>query len=94
MMPDPVQRALAAVLGVMSLPLVVVLGLGVRLESRGPDIHRAIRVGAGGQTFTCYKLRSMAVSDHEGSPLTLRNDKRLTRVGRLIRRSHLDELPQ
>lgn len=93
-MPDSVQRALAAVLTVLTLPLVAVLALAIRLESRGPILYRATRVGAGGRVFTCYKLRSMSSRASAGSPLTVREDARVTRVGRVLRGVHLDELPQ
>ena len=93
-MPDPAQRLVAAVLGVISLPVVAVLALAVRLDSPGPVLFRTTRVGARGRPFTCYKLRSMSVDAQAGPALTVREDTRVTRVGRRIRRAHLDELPQ
>ena len=93
-MPDAVQRGVAAVLAILSLPLVAILAVAIRVESPGPAIYRATRVGARGRPFTCFKLRSMASRDVAGPPLTLRSDARVTRVGGMLRRHHLDELPQ
>ena len=93
-MPYVIQRALALVLLLLLGPLIVVLAIAVRLTSRGPAFHRATRVRPGG-TFTLYKLRSMRVgADTAGPGITSRGDPRVTRVGRILRRTKLDELPQ
>lgn len=93
-MPFSLQR-LAAVLGLVILgPLILALGLAVRLTSSGPAFHRATRVRPGG-TFTLYKLRSMRVDAPASGPgVTMTGDVRVTRLGRLLRRTKLDELPQ
>jgi lipopolysaccharide/colanic/teichoic acid biosynthesis glycosyltransferase len=99
-MPDALQRALAVVGAVVTFPLVVALALAVRLDSRGPAIYRAVRIGEGGRAFTCYKLRTMAwAPDPAGSmnevpEITVAEDRRITRFGRFLRRNRLDELPQ
>jgi lipopolysaccharide/colanic/teichoic acid biosynthesis glycosyltransferase len=84
-----------AVLGLVVLgPMILVLGLAVRLDSRGPAFHRAKRVCPGG-TFVLYKLRSMKVTDDpNGLGVTIAGDPRITTVGRFLRRTKLDELPQ
>lgn len=95
----------ALILAVLS-PLLVVTTLAIRLEDGGPALFKQKRVGRGGRTFTCYKFRSMIVGaeklradlDSEnmanGLLFKLRADPRVTRVGRLIRRVSVDELPQ
>ena len=93
-MPYVIQRALALVLLLLLGPLIIVLAIAVRLTSRGPAFHRATRVRPGG-TFTLYKLRSMRVgADTAGPGITSRGDPRVTRVGRILRGTKLDELPQ
>lgn len=93
-MPYVIQRAIALVLFLLLGPLIVVLAIAVRLTSRGPAFHRATRVRPGG-TFTLYKLRSMRVgADTAGPGITSRGDPRVTRIGRILRRTKLDELPQ
>jgi lipopolysaccharide/colanic/teichoic acid biosynthesis glycosyltransferase len=74
-------------------PVMVVIAACVRLTSRGPAIYRATRVGRGGSPFTLYKFRSMRV-DQRGHRITAAGDPRITRVGRLLRSTKLDELPQ
>jgi lipopolysaccharide/colanic/teichoic acid biosynthesis glycosyltransferase len=93
-MPYVIQRALALALLLVLGPLIVALAIAVRLTSRGPAFHRATRVRPGG-TFTLYKLRSMRVgADTAGPGITARGDPRVTRLGRVLRRTKLDELPQ
>ncbi|MBI3746295.1 MAG: sugar transferase [Chloroflexi bacterium] len=94
-MSDPVQRLLAGLLSLLTLPLVAVLALAVRLDSPGPSLYRSERIGQGGRPFACIKLRTMRWDPVGGGPaVTARTDVRLTRVGRALRRFRLDELPQ
>jgi len=76
-------------------PLLALIALLVRLDSPGPALFVQERVGSGGQIFSMYKFRSMVLeaSRYARSPLTSR-DPRLTRIGRVLRRTSLDELPQ
>jgi lipopolysaccharide/colanic/teichoic acid biosynthesis glycosyltransferase len=79
----------------LSAPLVLTLALAVRLESRGPAIYRQVRVGRGGRHFEIFKLRTMVKdAEHKGLGLAVvPGDARITRVGRFLRRTSLDELP-
>jgi lipopolysaccharide/colanic/teichoic acid biosynthesis glycosyltransferase len=81
---------------VIALPIVLVAAALIAAEGGGSVIYRQERVGHRGQTFTVLKLRSMA-SDAEKdgkAAWATENDARVTKVGRLIRRSRIDELPQ
>jgi lipopolysaccharide/colanic/teichoic acid biosynthesis glycosyltransferase len=80
---------------VLTAPLVFVLALAVRLESHGPAIYRQVRVGRGGRHFQIFKLRTMVKdAEYQGLGLAvLPGDARITRVGRFLRRTSLDELP-
>lgn len=91
-MPQPLQRAAAFVLLIVLAPLLAGLALTIRLTSPGPVVHRAVRVGSG-RTFELVKLRSMRVGS-EGPAVTASGDPRVTALGRLLRRTKLDELPQ
>ncbi len=81
---------------VVTLPIIAIAAVAVKLESRGPAFFRQVRVGLYGQDFSIVKLRSM----REGAEMpgearwTEKNDPRITRVGRLIRKTRIDELPQ
>ncbi|MDF1721081.1 MAG: sugar transferase [Minwuia sp.] len=85
----------ALLLLLVSLPLFLPLAIAVRLDSPGSVFYRQIRVGQGGRTFGMLKFRSMvANADRIGGHSTVAGDARVTRVGRFIRKTSLDELPQ
>jgi lipopolysaccharide/colanic/teichoic acid biosynthesis glycosyltransferase len=83
----------SALLLIVLFPLFIALAVAIKLDTRGPVLYRARRVGRGGRNFPMLKFRKMH-ADAAGGPLTLRDDERLTRVGRFLARSKLDELPQ
>ncbi|APR52439.1 TIGR03013 family PEP-CTERM/XrtA system glycosyltransferase [Sphingomonas koreensis] len=84
------------ILLVLTLPLVLLGALAVKLESRGPAFYRQRRVGLYGQGFDIIKLRSMRVDAEVGGKAVWaeKDDPRITRVGRFIRKVRIDELPQ
>jgi lipopolysaccharide/colanic/teichoic acid biosynthesis glycosyltransferase len=97
----------AAALGLIVLsPLFVLISVIVMLDSRGGPFFRQVRVGHGGKCFTCWKFRSMyrgsdllhaqlmQHNEANGRIFKMRGDPRRTRVGRLLRKTSLDELPQ
>ena len=91
-----VSQLVAALLLIPALPVIILLVMLVHITSPGPGIYRQRRVGLNGQVFTLYKIRTM-LRDAEartGPVWTARNDPRITRLGRLLRPLHLDELPQ
>ncbi|MAJ45808.1 MAG: hypothetical protein CBC35_00640 [Planctomycetes bacterium TMED75] len=96
---NPLKRGMDLLIAATALILLFPVGLAVaaliRLESKGPVIYRQERVGFEGSTFTLLKFRSMR-SDAEasGAQFTTENDPRITRMGRFIRKTRLDELPQ
>ncbi|RVT52061.1 sugar transferase [Rubrivivax albus] len=77
----------------LSWPLLLLLAVWVRLDSPGPALYRQLRVGRCGVPFRIRKFRTMFV-DAGGPPLTVGDDPRITRAGRMLRRTRLDELPQ
>jgi len=85
----------AAVALVVVSPLLAICAAAIKLDSRGPVLYRQRRVGRGGVPFELIKLRTMVVgSEHSGAGLYIENgDARITRVGGLLRRFSLDELP-
>jgi lipopolysaccharide/colanic/teichoic acid biosynthesis glycosyltransferase len=93
-MPYGVGRLIAAATFLVFLPLLAGLAIAVRLTSRGPAFHRARRVGPNGE-FTLHKLRTMGMGAAAAGPgVTAAGDPRVTSLGRLLRRTKLDELPQ
>jgi lipopolysaccharide/colanic/teichoic acid biosynthesis glycosyltransferase len=91
----PLDLLLAALLLVVSSPLLAVAIVAIRLESRGPALYRQRRVGKDGRPFDLWKLRTMVPgAEAMGAGIyVLEGDPRITRVGRLLRRLSLDELP-
>ena len=94
-MTRPLDAALAAVLLVIASPLLALAAIAIRLESRGPVFYRQRRVGHGGEPFDLWKLRTMVPgAETMGDGIyVIEGDPRITRVGRLLRRFSLDELP-
>ncbi|HKS96614.1 MAG TPA: sugar transferase, partial [Terriglobia bacterium] len=87
---------LVAILGLVVLsPLLALIALAIKLQDGGPVFFSQTRVGRGLRQFRLYKFRSMTPgADRRGPPLTVPADPRITRVGRFLRYSKLDELPQ
>ena len=75
------------------MPLVLAVVVAIRLESRGPVIYSSARVGRNGRQFRLFTFRAM-FQDASGPGLTIANDPRITKVGRLLRRTKFDEFPQ
>jgi exopolysaccharide biosynthesis polyprenyl glycosylphosphotransferase len=78
----------------LALPLSLLVALAIRLESTGPVLFRQQRVGLYGKPFMMFKFRSMAVSLSNEARFASEQDPRITRVGRIIRKYRLDEIPQ
>lgn len=75
-------------------PLLIVTALAIKLESKGPVIFKQQRLGKNGKIFNIYKFRSMAVGAEKGGVYSTKNDTRVTRVGKFIRATSIDEFPQ
>ena len=91
-----VDVTVAIVVLCLAAPIIALAAIAIALESRGPIFYRQERVGLNGKTFKIFKLRSMRV-DAEGSTGPVwaqRRDVRVTRVGRFLRRTSIDEIPQ
>jgi exopolysaccharide biosynthesis polyprenyl glycosylphosphotransferase len=105
-----VKRALDTTGAVLAMllgwPIMLLLVAAIKLDSEGPIFYRAHRIGRKGRTFTCYKFRTMCVdadqmkkdlqhrNERDGILFKIANDPRVTRVGRILRKYSLDELPQ
>jgi lipopolysaccharide/colanic/teichoic acid biosynthesis glycosyltransferase len=89
------DTVLAAALLALTSPLLALAALAIRLESRGPVFYRQLRVGRDGEPFELWKLRTMVPgAESMGAGIyVIEGDTRITRVGRLLRRFSLDELP-
>ena len=80
---------------VLFSPLLALTAIAIRLDTKGPVLYRQRRVGLGGREFDIYKFRSMRTdAEKDGARWAAANDDRITRVGRFIRRTRIDEIPQ
>jgi exopolysaccharide biosynthesis polyprenyl glycosylphosphotransferase len=88
--------AVASLAGIFLAPLMILIALLIKLESPGPVFFRQTRVGQGNRQFTILKFRSMRTetTDVAGTVSAQRDDHRVTRIGKFIRRTSIDELPQ
>ena len=90
-----VHRFAALIGALLSLPIVIVTAILIKIESRGPVFYKQERVGKNGRTFTLIKFRSMKVDAEAGGPVwATKGDDRTTRIGRIIRKVRVDEIPQ
>ncbi len=89
------DMAVSATVLVVTSPLLGLAALAIRLESPGPILYTQQRIGKGNQTFTIYKFRSMRHNaEIDGAMWASQKDSRVTRVGKWLRLTHIDELPQ
>jgi len=90
------DKLIATIIIILISPILLVVAIAIKLESKGPVIFKQIRNGWDGKEINVYKFRSMFVHAEEGNKITQasKNDKRITKVGAFIRKTSLDELPQ
>jgi len=92
---NAVHRFVALIAVVFSLPIVLLTAILIKLDSRGPVFYRQERVGENGRSFVLAKFRSMRVDAETDGPVwASKRDERTTRVGRIIRKIRVDEIPQ
>lgn len=86
---------LISILGIIILsPLLLIVSILIKIESKGPVIFKQKRIGKNCKVFNIYKFRSMKVDSEKDGVYESKNDKRVTRIGRIIRKLSIDELPQ
>ena len=97
---------LSALIIVILMPLLLLIALLIRLEDKGPVFFKQERVGMNGRRFVCFKFRTMIVNaeqlldelkdrnESDGPTFKIENDPRITKIGRILRKTSLDELPQ
>lgn len=95
----PIKRifdfCFALILFILTLPLVLIAVIAIKIESKGPAFYHQVRVGLMGKHITIIKLRSMYVdAEKHGAKWADKNDPRVTGVGRFLRKTRIDELPQ
>lgn len=93
-MPSLVQRTAALVGLILLSPVFVTIAAAIRIDSAGPVLFRATRIGRAGVPFVALKFRSMSAGAGGGPMITAGADPRVTRLGRRLRRYRIDELPQ
>lgn len=98
-----VKRVADIIIGLLALPflliIIAIVGIAIKIDDGGPVFYKAKRIGKGEIIFDMYKFRSMIVNapnwtNEDGSTYNAPNDDRVTRVGKFIRKTSIDELPQ
>lgn len=79
---------------IVSSPILLLVAIAIKLDSRGPVIFKQKRLGKNGKVFNMYKFRTMVVNAEAGGVYSDNNDPRITRVGNILRKTSIDELPQ
>ena len=79
---------------IVLLPLFLILAIAIKIDSKGPVFYRQVRITQYGLEFRIHKFRSMTVGADKGNLVTIKNDTRVTKVGKVIRKLKLDELSQ
>lgn len=87
--------ASAGVLIVLTvIPVLIIIPIIIRLTSKGPAFYKQIRIGKNGKPFMLYKFRTMIVEQYDAEGKEIMSEQRITKVGRFLRKTSLDELPQ
>lgn len=85
---------ISAMLLILLLPAFIIIAVAIKLDSKGPVFYRQVRVTQYNKRFKIFKFRSMVCGADKGSQVTVGNDARITRMGRLMRKCRLDEISQ
>ena len=85
---------LSLVIIIVLSPIMIIAAVAIKLDSKGPIIFKQKRLGLGGKEFYIYKFRSMCVGAEKGGVYSDNSDKRVTKVGNILRKTSIDELPQ
>ena len=89
------HRTIALLGAIISLPIAIVTAILIKIDSRGPVLYKQQRVGKNGRVFTLMKFRSMRTDAEKDGPVWAKSeDERMTRLGRIIRKIRVDEIPQ
>jgi len=84
----------AFALFLITIPLIILAAICIKLEDGGPILFSQIRTGLYGKQFRIWKLRTMTINDNESTRWSYEGDKRVTKIGRFLRKTRIDELPQ
>ena len=84
----------AAIILLLSFPFLLLIAIAIRLDSKGPAIFSQKRLGKNGKEFNMYKFRTMVQDAEKGGVYSDNQDPRVTRIGKILRKTSLDELPQ
>lgn len=98
-----IKRSIDIIMAIIALPflaiIIVLVGIAIKLDDGGPIFYVSRRIGKNGKIFNMYKFRSMIVNapnwtNKDGSSYNAEDDERVTRVGKILRKTSIDELPQ
>lgn len=84
----------AAILLITIIPVLIVVPIVIKLTSKGPAFYKQVRIGKNGKPFMLYKFRTMIVEQYDADNNEIPSEKRITKIGKFLRKTSIDELPQ
>lgn len=89
-----IAASAVAILFITVIPVLIIVPIVIKLTSKGPAFYKQVRIGKNGKPFVLYKFRTMIVEQYDSQDNEIPSEKRITKIGKILRKTSIDELPQ